>query len=86
MESRSEDSDAHKIQAVIPRSVIMNLVIFSLLIMIAPLATYYLLYYILSFSSTFSGISAAVSANIVLTCYIIIAFLEDDQLEGKKEK
>jgi hypothetical protein len=52
---------------------------------IAPLGTYYLLYYILSYSSTISGISAAVSANIVLFCYILLAFMEGDDVEKKKE-
>lgn len=70
----------------IPRSVIINLVVFSLLMGIAPLATYYLMYYILSYSSTLSGISAAVSANIVLFCYIIIAYMEDDESKKNKNK
>jgi hypothetical protein len=74
-DSKKEDSD----ELQIPQSVVINLVTFSVLMAIAPLATYYLLYYILSYSSTFAGISAAVSANIVLFCYIIIAYTEDDK-------
>ena len=72
-------------RAQVPRSVIIKLLVFSLLMVIAPLGTYYLLYYILSYSSTISGISAAVSANIVLFCYILLAFMEGDDVEKKKE-
>jgi hypothetical protein len=84
MDSKKEAESAGEHPA-IPRSVVINLVTFSVLMATAPLATYYLLYYILSYSSTLAGISAAVSANIVLFCYIIIAYLEDEKVLDKKE-
>lgn len=86
MGNSNENAKSFEEQAPIPRSVVINLVVFSLLMGIAPLATYYLLYYILSYSSTVSGISAAISANIVLFCYIIIAYMEDDQENSKKNE
>jgi hypothetical protein len=85
MKDSKQEAEASDEHPAIPRSVVINLVTFSVLMATAPLATYYLLYYILKYSSTLAGISAAVSANIVLFCYIIIAYMEDDKALDKQE-
>lgn len=60
-------------------SALYKLVFFALLILIAPLATYFgsLKYYFDGQNTTAAAIAAAVVVNLVLVAYIVVAFLED---------
>ncbi|KAH3663425.1 hypothetical protein WICMUC_005951 [Wickerhamomyces mucosus] len=67
------------------RTVVQKLVLFTALMVFAPLITFFLTQYV-SGSSIISGGLAAAVANIVLVGYIVVAFNEDVKLEKTDEK
>ncbi|RSH81456.1 vacuolar ATPase assembly integral membrane protein vma21 [Saitozyma podzolica] len=59
-------------------AVLYKLIIFALLMAIAPIGTYFSsLNYLWEGSTTLAAISAVVAANIVLVGYVVVAFRED---------
>ncbi|KAI9708009.1 MAG: hypothetical protein M1812_008143 [Candelaria pacifica] len=76
------------ISPVVPRSVIVKLLAFTLAMMGGPLATYYMtLQTIFKGNSVWAGATAAVTANVVLIAYVVVAFYEDqsDALASAEE-
>ncbi|KAI9306150.1 hypothetical protein BJ944DRAFT_264032 [Cunninghamella echinulata] len=71
----------------ISKAVIIKLLVFSALLFIAPIATYYY-----SVDNVFSGNrnyaagAAALTANLVVICYILAAMLEDMQNNNNNNK
>lgn len=68
--------------------VLGKLVFFTLMMVLAPISTYYL-----SLSHVFDGknttaaaISAAIVANLVLAAFVVVALLEDKQDHDKQKK
>ena len=64
-------------RVVISNKVVFKLVLFSLLMMVVPLGSYYLSVHF-DFSPTFGGIVAAVLANVIAGLYCVSAFMETD--------
>jgi hypothetical protein len=59
----------------------------TLLMVVAPLATYYLsLKHYFGTNTTGAAISAAVAANVVLVGFIVVAMQEDGKADEKKEQ
>jgi len=63
--------------------VALKLVLFSVLVLAAPIAVFLLLLHHWHTSTTVAGIGAAVAANFVLFLYILLAYLEDDEKEER---
>ncbi|KAG0636498.1 hypothetical protein HOY80DRAFT_356145 [Tuber brumale] len=73
----------------VPGSVIAKLLLFTLAMVVAPLASYFLtVKTVFSGNTTFAGATAAVVANVVLITYILVAMAEDtrEQEEAKKSQ
>ncbi|KAJ1800261.1 hypothetical protein LPJ59_001229 [Coemansia sp. RSA 2399] len=74
-----EDADERKTPH-IPGSVVRKLVIFSLLLLIAPILVYFTsLKYVFVGSTAASAITAVVAANMVLVAWVYTAWSEDEE-------
>lgn len=68
----------------------MKLVRYSILMVVAPLVTFYFLYYAVFNQNKdylgWCGIAAVIAANIVIGAYVHMAWHEDDDVEKKPLK
>ncbi|KAL1974484.1 hypothetical protein VTN31DRAFT_4688 [Thermomyces dupontii] len=80
--------DASDVSPAVPTEVIAKLIAFSIAMICAPLAVYFLGVNTLSQgNSTLAGAAAAVTANVVLIAYIVVAWREDrEDLEKRRRK
>ncbi|KAL0639665.1 vacuolar ATPase assembly integral membrane protein vma21 [Maublancomyces gigas] len=82
----SSSPDKLSTAAVVPKSVVAKLLLFTLAMVVAPLGSYYItLNTIFKGSNTLAGATAAVVANVVLIAYVIVAVMEDNA-ENENEK
>lgn len=64
-------------------AVLWKLIIFSILMAVVPIGTYFSsLHYLFDGSTTYAGIAAVIAANTVLVGYVVLAFREDVTSSG----
>ncbi|EFR04895.1 hypothetical protein MGYG_07897 [Nannizzia gypsea CBS 118893] len=68
----------------LPGGVLWKFILYSVMIVCCPLATYYgTVNRVFEGNSTYAGAAAAGAANVVLIVYIIFAIREDNEMEKK---
>jgi hypothetical protein len=69
----------------IPAHVMLKLVLFSLIMIIGPISTYFIsLWYFFGGNTTYSAIAAVALTNIIMFVFVIVAYFDD--VEDGKEK
>ncbi|RPA81369.1 vacuolar ATPase assembly integral membrane protein VMA21 [Ascobolus immersus RN42] len=74
-------------QTTVPKGVLFKLLFFTAMMIVAPLASYFLtIDNVFNGNATYSGATAAVVANVVLIGYVIVAFQEESAEDSKKKR
>ncbi|KAK9475117.1 uncharacterized protein V1510DRAFT_410082 [Dipodascopsis tothii] len=85
--SSSSSAAPSALSSQVSQKTVKTLAIFTALMVIAPLITFYVSAYLFfADSRQWSGLVAALSANVVLLSYVVYAFREDNALAKSDEK
>ncbi|KAL1991618.1 hypothetical protein VTN49DRAFT_4926 [Thermomyces lanuginosus] len=85
---QESSTDTSDVSPAVPTEVIAKLIAFSIAMICAPLAVYFLgVNTLFRGNATLAGAAAAITANVVLVAYIVVAWREDrEDLEKRRKK